>query len=139
VTTLYSSNLLSLHILSVSRHSTQLLHKLNHLWTRLVQKHIYKTRSSRHKLHYHQSSYPVSASCSKKIPVFIEASVLGLAELNNLARTGIYFYIVNLVQSLSRRDDIELLPFSGDYSLLLNTLSASNKLGLNPFLLQDVS
>lgn len=137
MTTLYSSNPLSLHILSVSRHSTQLLHKLNHLWTRLAQKHIYKTRSSRHKLHYDQSPYLVSASCSKKIPVFIEASVLGLAELNNLARTGIYFYIVNLVQSLSRRDDIELLPFSGDYSLLLNTLSASNKLGLNPFLLQD--
>jgi glycosyltransferase involved in cell wall biosynthesis len=137
VSILHFSGLNPLDLPSVSRYSTLYLEKPNQAWALLAEDYIFKSQLSRYKLNCQVYPYLAPASCSQKIPIFIELSVLGLAELNNPARTGIFFYIRNVIESLSRRDDIQLIPFCGDYSLLPGTLSASNNLKLDSSLLQE--
>jgi glycosyltransferase involved in cell wall biosynthesis len=135
VSILHFSGLNPFDLSCVSKYSTLYNDKPNHTWALLAEQYIYNTQISRSKLESQEYPYLPSGSCSKKLVVFIELSVLGLAELNNLARTGIFFYIRNIVESLSIRDDIRLIPFSGDCHLLHNTFSACTKLNLDTSLL----
>lgn len=82
-------------------------------------------------------SYSFPLSLPRKLLVFMEVSVLGAAQSNHLSRTGIYFYINNLVTSISARNDIDLVPWCGDPSLLRDTLNACESLNLNTTLVRS--
>ena len=44
----------------------------------------------------------------KKLKLVLDGTVLGMAIDNKLARTGVYFVIKNLCDSLLLRDDVDL-------------------------------
>ena len=73
-----------------------------------------------------------------KTIVLYDVSVLGFAQINNLARTGIFTYVLNLASQLnSLNDEVLLLPVSCHHHAvgLLHSLQACRTLGLSDALI----